>query len=79
MEKVNVILNIGMTTKHGMNINEGVAINFIGSYTDCTITKCIGFYKGHRENSLKVEIYDTTVAMQSIFQELLQDILCKSA
>lgn len=44
--------------------------------TDCTITKTIGFYKGQRENSLKVDIYDiavdSAVDMASYFARIFQ-------
>lgn len=53
----NITLNIGMVTRNGMPINEKVAIKVIGLTTDCTITRCTGYYKGHEEPSLKVEIY----------------------
>ena len=72
-KKVNVVMNIGMTTKDG-SIDCDSAIDKIGAETDCTITRCVGFYKGHRENSLKVEIYDTradiAVSMASYFAHL---------
>ena len=42
----NITLNIGMVTRNGMPINEKVAIKVIGLTTDCTITKCVGYYKG---------------------------------
>lgn len=57
----NIILNIGCTTKNGVKMNIESMIDKIGHYTDCTITKTIGFYKGKRENSLKVEIYDINI------------------
>lgn len=70
-KKINVTMNIGCTTKHGVEINPDSMINTIGRNTDCTITKTIGFYKGIRENSLKVEIYDiatdSAVDMASYF------------
>ena len=73
-EKRNVVMNIGMTTKNGVKIDCDSAIDKIGAETDCTITRCVGFYKGHRENSLKVEIYDTradiAVSMASYFAHL---------
>ena len=59
--KLNVTLNVGCTTKHGVELNPDSMINTIGKETDCTITQCVGFYHGHRENSLKVEIYDIAV------------------
>ena len=72
--KVNVVMNIGMTTKDGSTIDVNAAIDKIGAETDCTITRCVGFYKGHRENSLKVEIYDTiadiAVSMASYFAHI---------
>lgn len=61
MENVNVTLNIGMVTKNYMPINMETAEKIIGLTTDCTITRCTGFYKGHKESSLKVEIYGTTL------------------
>ena len=70
-KKVNVTLNIGCTTKHGVELNPDSMINTIGKNTDCTITRTIGFYKGTRENSLKVDIYaiaaDSAVDMASYF------------
>lgn len=59
-EKINATLNIGMTTKHYMPINVKTAMRIISLTTDCTMTECVGVYKGHMEKSLKVEIYDTT-------------------
>lgn len=53
----NVTLNIGMVTRNYMPINVKVAKKIIGLTTDCTITECTGYYKGHEEPSLKVEIY----------------------
>lgn len=53
----NVTLNIGMVTRNYMPINVKVAKKIIGLTTDCTISECIGYYKGHEEPSLKVEIY----------------------
>lgn len=75
MEKVtNVTLNIGCTTKHGVALNPDSMMNKIGKETDCTITRCVGFYKGKRENSLRVEIYDTradiAVSMASYFAHI---------
>ena len=73
-KKVNVTMNIGCTTKNGVELNPDSMINKIGKETDCTITRCVGFYKGHRENSLKVEIYDTradiAVSMASYFAHI---------
>ena len=70
----NVVMNIGMTTKNGVKIDCDSAIDKIGAETDCTITRCVGFYHGHRENSLKVEIYDTradiAVSMASYFAHI---------
>ena len=53
----NVTLNIGMVTRNYMPINVKVAKKIIGLTTDCTITEVTGYYKGHEEPSLKVEIY----------------------
>lgn len=53
----NVTLNIGMITRNYMPINIETAEKIIGLTADCTITRCTGFYKGHKEPSLKVEIY----------------------
>lgn len=53
----NATLNIGMITHNYMPINIETAEKIIGLTTDCTITRCTGFYKGHMEPSLKVEIY----------------------
>lgn len=61
MENVNATMNIGCTTKYGDVMNTEQMIDTIGYYHDCTITKCIGFYKGQRENSLKVELYDVSI------------------
>lgn len=61
-ETVNVTLNIGCTTKYGDVMNTEHMIDTIGCYHDCTITKCVGFYKGQRENSLKVEIYGVSIS-----------------
>nr|DAR38944.1 MAG TPA: hypothetical protein [Caudoviricetes sp.] len=56
-EEVNVVMNIGLTTKDGKDLDMDKVVNIIGSFADCTITPTIGFYKGKRENSIKVEIY----------------------
>ena len=61
-ETVNVTLNIGCTTKYGDVMNTEHMIDTIGCYHNCTITKCVGFYKGQRENSLKVEIYGVSIS-----------------
>ena len=75
MEKTtNVVMNIGMTTKNGVRLDINSAIDIIGKETDCTITRCVGFYKGHREESLRVNIYDTradiAVSMASYFAHI---------
>ena len=57
----NVVFNIGCTTKNGEEMDIEAMINAIGEYIDCTITRCVGFYKGKREDSLKVEVYDIAV------------------
>lgn len=57
----NVVMNIGMTTKDGVKLDVNSAMDIIGAETDCTITRCVGFYKGKRENSLRVDIYDIEV------------------
>lgn len=77
MEKTtNVVINIGMTTKDGVKIDIDSAMDTIGKETDCTITRCVGFYHGKREYSLKVEIYDTrsdiAVSMASYFCHIFQ-------
>ena len=73
-KNVNVVMNIGMTTKDGVKIDTESAIDKIGAETDCTITRCVGFYKGHREDSLRVDIYDTradiAVSVASYFADL---------
>ena len=70
----NIILNIGCTTENGVEMDIESMIDKIGAETDCTITRCVGFYHGQRENSLKVEIYDTradiAVSMASYFAHL---------
>ena len=70
-KKLNVTLNVGCTTKHGVELNSDSMINTIGKNTDCTITRCVGFYHGQKENSLKVDIYgiaaDSAVDMASYF------------
>ena len=72
----NVVMNIGMTTKYGVQIDVNSAIDRIGKETDCTITQTVGFYHGKRENSLKVEIYDTradiAVSMASYFAHIFR-------
>ena len=76
MEKTNVVMNIGMTTKDGVKIDSESAIDKIGAETDCTITRCVGFYKGKREESLRVDIYDTradiAVSMASYFAHIFR-------
>ena len=72
----NVVMNIGMTTKDGVKIDIESAIDNIGKETDCTITKCVGFYKGKREDSLSVAIYDIeidrAVAMAGYFAHIFR-------
>lgn len=59
MEKFdNATLYIGLTTRYGTALNEEAVINSIGTMTDCTIIESIGFYKGTKEKSLKVEIFN---------------------
>ena len=73
-KNANVVMNIGMTTKDGVKMDVNSAMDKIGAETDCTITRCVGFYKGKREESLRVDIYDTradiAVAMASYFAHL---------
>ena len=75
-KKTNVVMNIGMTTKDGVKIDVNSAMDRIGKETDCTITNTVGFYHGHRENRLKVEIYgiavDRAVSMASYFCHIFQ-------
>lgn len=75
-KKTNVVMNIGMTTKDGVHLEIESAMDAIGNETDCTITKCIGFYKGRKEASLKVEIYgivvDRAVSMASYFSHIFR-------
>lgn len=56
-KEISVVMNIGLTTQDGKELNMDTVVNMIGLFADCTITPTIGFYKGKRENSLKVEIY----------------------
>lgn len=56
-KEMNVVMNIGLTTQDGKELDMDTVVNSIGLFADCTITPTIGFYKGKRENSLKVEIY----------------------
>lgn len=56
-KEISVVMNIGLTTQDDKELNMDTVINMIGLFADCTITPTIGFYKGKRENSLKVEIY----------------------
>lgn len=58
-KEMNVVMNIGLTTQDGKALDMNTVVNMIGLFADCTITPTIGFYKGKRENSLKVEIYGT--------------------
>lgn len=60
-KKTNVVMNIGCTTKDGEKLNMDTMMDIIGLFNDCTITPTIGYYKGKRENSLKIEIYDIAV------------------
>ena len=55
--EINVVMNIGLTTQDGKELDMNTVVNMIGIFADCTITPTIGYYKGKRENSLKVEIY----------------------
>ena len=74
--KVNAVMNIGMTTKYGVKMDVNSAMDKIGAETDCTITRCVGFYHGQREDSLRVDIYDTradiAVAMASYFAHIFR-------
>ena len=59
----NFSLQIGLNDKesHRQEFNTDYYVKTIGNYVDaCTIIPCVGYYKGERENSLRVEIYDTT-------------------
>ena len=61
--KQNYLFNIGLNDKNELRqvVRTESAINTVGNFApNCTITPCIGFYKGMRENSLKVEVYDIT-------------------
>lgn len=63
---MNIILNIGLNDKKTkkQEIDTERAINMVGVYIgDCTITETIGFYKGVRETSLKVEVYDVDATL----------------
>ena len=75
-EKVNVVMNIGMTTKDGVKMDVNSAMDKIGAETDCTIMRCVGFYHGQREGSLRVDIYDTradiAVSMASYFAHIFR-------
>lgn len=58
---MNVVLNIGLNDKNWkkQKVPTDRAINLVGQYIkNCTITETIGFYKGVRETSLKVEVYN---------------------
>lgn len=56
-DEVNITLNVGLTTEDGEELDMDEVVNVIGALADCTIIPCIGFYKGKRERSLKVEVY----------------------
>lgn len=56
-KEMNVVMNIGLTTQDGKELDMDTVVNMVGLFADCTITPTIGFYKGVRENSIKVEIY----------------------
>ena len=72
----NVILNVGLTTADGSHeLNADNVMNFIGMYHDCTITQCVEFYKGKREHSLKIEIYDVTIESMVVFARYLSHSL----
>ena len=60
-KKTNVVMNIGCTDKDGKVLNRNTMMDLIGLFNDCTLTPTIGYYKGKRENSIKVEIYDIAV------------------
>lgn len=56
----NWVMNVGLNDSktHKQEVPTEKAINMIGKKCqNCTITETIGFYKGERENSLKVEVY----------------------
>lgn len=56
-KEINVVMNIGLTTQDGKQLDMDSVMNIIGLFADCTIIPCVGFYKGKKERSLKVEIY----------------------
>lgn len=75
---MNFILNIGLNDKksHKQEMDTDTAINMIGHFIgNCTITTCVGFYMGERENSLKVEIYDISVENAVGYAAYFADIL----
>lgn len=59
-KEMNVVMNIGLTTQDGKELDMDTVINMVGLFADCTIMPTIGFYKGVRKNSIKVEIYGYT-------------------
>lgn len=75
-KRANVVMHIGMTTKDGVKLDSESAMDTIGTETDCTITRCVGFYHGQRENSLRVDIYDIAVdravSMASYFSHIFR-------
>lgn len=60
---MNYLFNIGLNDKTELKQLFGIDyyINTVGNFCpNCTITQATGFYKGMRENSLKVEVFDIT-------------------
>lgn len=61
---MNVVLNIGLNDRKWkrQKVTTEHAIDLVGEYVkNCTITPTVGFYKGMRENSLKVDVYGVSV------------------
>lgn len=71
VKKVNVIINVGCTTKDDVELGVESMINSIGMHHDCTITKTSSFYRSKKENSLKAEIYDATLDEMIAFSRYL--------
>lgn len=71
----NATLYIGLTTRYGNPLIKEAVINSIGAMTDCTISESIGFYKGTREESLKVEIFNISAENARMLASRLAYIL----
>lgn len=58
MFEYEIMLGLNDKDTHKQEFNIDFVIDIVGRWFDsCTIQKCIGFYKGEKENSLKITVY----------------------